>query len=61
MESDCLTPKGKECAARFVCGSDIKLYSTKCMQYLKVMDDKGLSGSGDKLEQSDNTTAEKDN
>ena len=53
MERDCLTPEGKECAARSVCSSDIALYSEKCMQYLKVMDSKGLAGSGNKIEKSD--------
>jgi len=47
MEADCLTPTGKECAARFVCNA--KLYDEKCMKYLKQMDSKGLSACGDKL------------
>ncbi len=51
MESDCLN----KCAAYYVCSSSIRLYSAKCMQYLKVMDSKGLGGSGNKLESSSNS------
>ncbi len=45
MERDCLN----KCAAYYVCSSNIKLYSHKCMQYLKIMDSQGLNGLGEKL------------
>ncbi len=41
----------EDCICRHVCGSNISLYSDKCMQSMKDFDAKGLSGSGNKLEE----------
>jgi len=40
------------CICQYVCGSDILLYSKKCMESMKAFDLKGLNGSGNRIEKS---------